>query len=552
MMNRILVFIAFVFFVNGNIFAFVGRDTVVVQLFTFDDIEKRRGIFELPDDNRTWEKILMVRTLKCDEQTTQDKYPCGEWDYSTHTFLYIPKEDTVEIFELENYVTPYGKRLDLGDDGWTYIYDVTDYAPLLKGKIDISSGNTQELLDMKFIFIEGIPPRKILKVENLYPVGDYKYEKLADDSVLKPIELILDKNASDYMFRATISGHGHAGPRNCCEWDSKTHTYYVDGEVFYRWNVWKNCGDNPIYPQGGTWQFDRAGWCPGTPVDIYDFHSRGKYKPGDTLKFDYGIEMYRENGEKEGIFRMSHQLFSCGPPNFDNDAAIVDIVAPSNRDEYSRVNPICKNPQIIIRNNGKHNLRNLTIEYGLKGGLKESYAWNGDLKFLGNKNVVLPNIIWDFIDDNPQFEVEISSPNGNKDEYSWNNTMVSEVVVPDILPPQIFLKIRVQKNGHGAENGYRVTNELGEVIYERDCLEDGEIIQDYMEFEEGCYEICVFDRKENGMIRQWWYGSSKPEKVGRNGAIGIFDNEHNLLKKLKFDFAESEIYRFRVVGYQHQ
>ena len=32
-----------------------------------------------------------------------------------------------------------------------------------------------------------------------------------------------------------------------------------------------DCGNNPIYPQGGTWPFDRAGWCPGTIVDYQKF-----------------------------------------------------------------------------------------------------------------------------------------------------------------------------------------------------------------------------------------------------------------------------------------
>ena len=50
----------------------------------------------------------MYKTLKCDEQTKQDNFPFGKWDYCNFTLLYIPQEDTVEVFELENYVTPYG------------------------------------------------------------------------------------------------------------------------------------------------------------------------------------------------------------------------------------------------------------------------------------------------------------------------------------------------------------------------------------------------------------------------------------------------------------
>jgi hypothetical protein len=316
------------------------KDTVLVQTFTFHDIEKRRDVFQFPDTDQTWRKIIMVRTLKCDEKTSRDIYPCGEWDYITRTVVYVHKKDTTEEFELDNFITPYGKRLELnGNKGWTWYYDVTDYAPLLKGEVDIASGNTQELLDMKFLFIPGTPDRNVISIENIYPAGSYKYDKLSDDEVLKPVKIILNPDAKGYKIRARISGHGHFGPRNCCEWESKTHSYYMSGEMIFRWNVWKDCGLNPIFPQGGTWQFDRAGWCPGTPVDTYDFELTNKVIPGDTIELDYGIEAYSKNGEKGGNFQMSHQLISYGAPNFANNAAVADILAPSSRDDYSRINP---------------------------------------------------------------------------------------------------------------------------------------------------------------------------------------------------------------------
>ena len=37
--------------------------------------------------DRRWEKIQMFYTLKCDEATPGDPYPCGEWDVTTHTYV---------------------------------------------------------------------------------------------------------------------------------------------------------------------------------------------------------------------------------------------------------------------------------------------------------------------------------------------------------------------------------------------------------------------------------------------------------------------------------
>ena len=527
-----------------KLFSAIG-DTLVVQTLTFDDIEKRRDVFQFPDDNRTWEKILMYKTLKCDEQTKQDSFPCGEWDYCNFTLLYIPQEDTLEVFELENYVTPYGIGLDLnGDCGWTYIYDVTDYAPLFKGKLDISSGSQSELIDLKFIFIEGTPPRDVFSVKNLYPRGNYKYEDLADDKVLQPFKLVLDPKASGYKLRARISGHGHFGPRNCCEWESKTHTYYANEDVLFRWIVWKNCGDNPIYPQGGTWQFDRAGWCPGTAVDTHDFELTNKVNSGDTLLFDYGIEPYSDNGEKEGMFRECHQLFSYGKPNFKINAEVYDIVAPSDKDSYSRLNPICANPEIVIRNDGKYPLKTLTIEYGLKSGKKRIYHWFGNLEFLKTENIILPNIEWESPDS--IFVVEISRPNAQTDEYPHNDRMTSVVKRPQILPNRFYLHIEAQGLGRARDNAFTISDAVGRILYEKEEFSDNEIYEKLIELPAGCYELKIIDRKEDGMIKQWWYRSSHPELVGKNGKIEILDKDKNPIKRLKYDFAESEIFRFRI------
>ena len=523
-------------------------DTLKVQTFTFDDISKRRGSFEFPDNDDTYTKIQMVRTIKCDEKTPLDKYPCGEWDYSTHTHVYVPINDSVkEVFELENFVTPYGKRLELGEDGFTFVYDVTDYAPILKGTVEISSGNTAELVDVKFLFIKGKPIRDVISVQNIYPWGNYKYEDLADEKVLKPVELGLNPNAKGYMLRARISGHGHNGPRNCCEWDSKTHTYFGNGEVLFRWNIWKNCGNNPIYPQGGTWQFDRAGWCPGTPVDTYDFELTRFVEPGDSLKLDYGIEMYKDNGEKNGKYIQSHQLFSYGAANSKNDAAIADIITPSSKDEYSRVNPICKDPTIVIRNTGSNLLRSAQITYGLKNGHQYEYNWSGELTFLEKTEVVLPNIPWDEAKENPHFVVSISKPNGVTDENSVNNSMVSTVKLPPLLSSSFYLTMEANDKDRAHETSYTITNAIGEIFYERESLVDEQEYEEFIEqLPKGCYELRVKDKAEDGMIRHWWYRNSKPEMVGRNGRIAIYDLDFKLIKELKYDFAESEVFRFRV------
>ncbi|MBK9194576.1 MAG: hypothetical protein IPO17_06215 [Flavobacteriales bacterium] len=68
--------------------ASLAQDTLRVQTLTFDSITTRRGTWLFPDNTHEFRKVLMHHTLKCDPQTTQDQYNCGEWDYLTYNTVH--------------------------------------------------------------------------------------------------------------------------------------------------------------------------------------------------------------------------------------------------------------------------------------------------------------------------------------------------------------------------------------------------------------------------------------------------------------------------------
>ncbi len=546
-----IIFLIFLWF--GASAQFAINDSTIIETFSFSDPSPEgwgapyKGCFQFPSGDQSWEKILMVRHLKCDSATKGDQYPCGEWDYITETYVEVQNGDSIEKFQLGSFVTPYGKRLTMGGEaGWKWVYDVTDYAPLLNGRVNLVSGNNQELLKMTFIFIKGTPMRKVYSIENLYEPGLYKYGQLATDSVLPPKKILLDADASGFMLRARISGHGHNGPRNCCEWDSKTHSYYINEWEHFRWNVWTDCGFNPIYPQGGTWPFDRAGWCPGTKVDEYDFELSQLVSGGDSILIDYGIEMYKDNGESGGEFRMSHQLISFGPPNFKNDARMVAIITPSSSDSYSRINPICGNPRIIIQNSGAYSLYSVDIRYGLEGGELMDYQWSGQIEFLEQQEIWLPTPSWNDLGENQHFMVEIIKANGLVDDYSHNNKLSSIVKLPTIMPEAFSIYIESTNKGRAKENAYTLTNAAGTVIYERSTMTDSTTYEDRIQLEDGCYTFRLTDDMEDGMNRHWWNYRSDPEQVGINGKIEFHALDGSVIQSFPYDFGQEILFRFRV------
>lgn len=106
---------------------------------------------------------------------------------------YNPPYELVKDVEIARYITPYGIQFDLGPNGFSWIYDVTDYQDYLRNTVDLAAHNTQELLDLKFAFIEGIPPRDLHKREPIWSdFRSYGFANMAND---------VDLQAKKFTFR---------------------------------------------------------------------------------------------------------------------------------------------------------------------------------------------------------------------------------------------------------------------------------------------------------------------------------------------------------------
>ena len=78
-------------------------------------------------------------------------------------------------------------------------------------------------------------------------------------------------------------------------------------------------------PQGGTWIYDRAGWCPGAVVDTKDFELTPLVAGQDEFSVDYDITY-----DPDGNYRFEGQIVAYGPPNMDYDVEISQVLAPSD------------------------------------------------------------------------------------------------------------------------------------------------------------------------------------------------------------------------------
>jgi hypothetical protein len=445
-------------------------------------------------------------------------------------------------FQIMSFVTPYGIGLDLGAEGKTWYFDVTDYYPVLKGdkRITVSGGGQwQEDMDIKFLFIVGTPPRDVLEMQQIWRPQSKGYGAIMADDAFEPRDVLMHSNASAYKLRTTITGHGQEG-----EFIPQNHYLNIDGGTQeYIWPVWTECAENPIYPQGGTWIYDRAGWCPGQASDLREDDITQLVNPGQIHNIDYGVS----SATGTSNYWVSSQLVSYGAANHTLDAAIIDVLSPTNQILHVRTNPLCSKPKITIQNTGNTTLTSLQIEYWVNGATShEIYQWSGNLNFLENEEVELPDptSLWaNIAANNNIFHVIISLPNNSTDEYYFNNIISSTFESAPTYPNTFALWFQTN-NGEVnpltqiSESSWEFFDNNGNSIYASGDLISNTQFRDTLVFNNGCYVFKVTDTDDDGL--DFWANNDG------GGMVRFREIEASWLKSFDGDFGRFIHHEFRV------
>jgi hypothetical protein len=415
--------------------------------------------------------------------------------------------DPVVDFEIGRFITPYGIGLDLGPNGFKWVYDVTEYAPLLRNNVTLRAGNQQELIDLTFKFIKGTPPRDVLQIKQLWSDRNAEFTNISNGNKLKPVDVKTHSGANYFTVKAISSGHRFDNPTNCAEFCKRNHYIDVAGKRAHTWLLWTECGDNPVYPQGGTWLIDRAGWCPGAPVDEYVHDITPLVTPGATATIDYGVETQGLD-DTYGVWDVTGQLFGYGPAKRTLDLAIDDVIRPSTWEFYQRLNPICGNPRIVIRNLGSTTVTSATIECYTVGSAPKTYEWTGSLKFMETDTVDLPIPEWnaEITTNNGRrwvtFTTRITKVNSTNDTYEGNNSINRVVPLPDVYYSDLQIVLRTN-NFAAQQYEWTLKKADGTVIQSESGLADNTTYEYDFTLEDGCYDFELVNKEGYGL--DFWF-----------------------------------------------
>jgi hypothetical protein len=253
----------------------------------------------------TYSKITMHLSLDCPSNG------CDPWDRVGSIYAVQPASGGNEtLLEIGRFMTPYGISNGVNSPP-KWDVDVTELRPLLAGGVTlrvfidtwVPQGNAAAygggwVFGASFEMKGGTPtkspqvvlPLWVWKTNGKEPTqvvyGDARWP-IASSVPAQKIDL--PGGMTSWGIRAHITGHGQANLDNCAEFCSRNHGWTVGSQANTK-AIWRtDCGN---FPSNGTYQYSRAGWCPGASVDPWDIDVSSQVSASGKTTFTYGVDDY--------------------------------------------------------------------------------------------------------------------------------------------------------------------------------------------------------------------------------------------------------------------
>ena len=269
-------------------FNFIYADTTITAFSNvhqfFGNSGNNRTLIEnveFPLSNDGYSEIIMNISLECPNGG------CDPWDRKAN----ISIKQFGNWYEIGRYVTPYGI-------GCAWSYNVTDYRSILKGNVEIKSYidtwvEPGWLVTVDFTFIAGTPFTPNTIVRNIWNSEYIVYGDETNPPNIPTVQEYIPNDAQYVKLRITTTGHGQGNTDNAAEFSYKNHEIIINDDNSIIHDFWRDdCEYNQCSPQFGTWQYDRAGFCPGDKVLYQDFDLNNLLPIGQVSSLDYVLDDY--------------------------------------------------------------------------------------------------------------------------------------------------------------------------------------------------------------------------------------------------------------------
>lgn len=284
----------------------IGEDTSVTafdQAHVYFGEQNMRQIdvaLSFPPAELAYESVTLDITLGCPNDA------CDWWDRKG--FIAVvrdPGSEQESILEIARFMTPY--RV-----GAQHVIDVSELRPLLAGDVTlrvfidtwVGPGHQNGdgwLVSARFDFAGGSPERVPIAVLPIWSLRTFEYGNpdlpVADSVPETAVEIPAEADA--VSLRSIITGHGQGNLDNCAEFCPRNHGFLLGEQAFVR-EIWRDdCAQTPVEGQQGTWQYPRAGWCPGAEVIAWIEDVSAAVTPGQSVSVIYDVQAYENSCRPE-------------------------------------------------------------------------------------------------------------------------------------------------------------------------------------------------------------------------------------------------------------
>ena len=341
--------------VNYTLLQPVGTNNVI-PLFTSvrhdfgADGQSHTATVPLPDEDTKFSQILMTISLACPTGG------CDPWDQPAKISLL----KNGQSHELLRFITPY----HVACGPWTV--DVTDFKSWLVGACNFESyiqvwGPNGWLLNCYLTYVQGPVALPYQKVTRLWETDNWVYGDPAISYDLPAQTIATNAQTQELDMRMTNSGHGQANTDNAAEFSNKIHSVEVNSVAVASHHLWKtNCATNSCTGQMGTFQYSRAGWCPGQEVQPFIVNLTPQLTAGSNITVDYVLQPYinllntgyNGNGHTEPHYKIHAFLVEKSNVFIDgasyNNAAATRVTFPLTNADLTASTQI----KVMIHNTG--------------------------------------------------------------------------------------------------------------------------------------------------------------------------------------------------------
>lgn len=525
-----------------------GADTTKIIFFQDSNIQQFRGVEwhriaqKIPKGN--YSKAILQIDLGC------ATYGCCAWDYTYRGFFSQKINDSsFNDIEVARLITPYSSFMRKGrygyDSTWVhpYLYDVTDYLPLLRWDSVFYSASTGGWDDKgKFGFkhtvtlylIKGDTLRNPVRVIPAFQ-DNYRYHDSAQmDSIIQPFKFRLKKGENFAKLRTIITGHDQEG-----EFSPIYFYVKLNGKEIYQKRLWKtDCDKNPIQPQSGTWIFSRTNWCPGEKVNEIEAHLPNLIGYEDNeIEIVFG-KIQTDSKKINALYSVESHIITYGYKD-SFDIALVDIISPSRNPNYRMYNPTCSELKLLVKNEGTGIVDKIIVLGEDNQSL--DFRYNYDTKLMPYQSEIFTIPV---ASETNYYKLTLEKNNQNRN--TRNDIKVSNGLTTNSWRTKSYV-FEIVTTNDSSNNVLVLRNGNGDTVLKRDYFNNNTTYRDTIQLVPNCYHLELFDYDKNyecGDGLSFWYSSRIMKKT--SGLFKIYDaNTGELLKVFNPDFGGKINYEFR-------